>query len=64
MFSDLGLTFYDGPGVLKVLREKKEVLVKYSKSCVLFNPMACSTGAREQELQRAILTTPQNNLVI
>jgi hypothetical protein len=55
MFSGLSLIFYDGTGVLKVLRKKKVVLIKSSKSCILLNLMAC---AREQELQRAILTTP------
>jgi len=45
--------------VLKVLRKKNVVLIKSSKSCILLNPMACGTSAREQELQRAILTTAQ-----
>jgi hypothetical protein len=51
MFSGLGLIFYDGTEVLKVLRKKMLNLARVVS-------MACGTCAREQELQRAILTTP------
>jgi hypothetical protein len=52
-----GLIFYDGTGVLKVLR-KKSGFIKSSKSCILLDPMTSGTCAREKELQRVIITTP------
>jgi hypothetical protein len=57
MFSGLGLVFNDGTGTLKALEKKCDSYKIYYKCCILLNPMVCGTFAREQELQRAILTT-------